>query len=229
MIYGGKRLKRIIKQATAFVLGAAMALNARVDMQLVVKAQENSVFSVVAGEEFGSHKLEKPLIDNSKGSYDVTGLVVPYMAYDDSSISIVWNKPENYSKVADYNIYIDGVLAGTARDNFKKNAEWAAKYMEAFYDYYNKTDFDMVDVDIHAYKATGLKPDTEYEFGVVAVDKNGTELGEIQTLKSKTAKTNVSLNVVDYGAKATTGYTSYNDEINSVIESNTKAIQKGNY
>ena len=100
--------------------------------------------------------------------------------------------------------------------------------MESFYDYYNtqgKSDVEMVNVDIHAYRATGLKPDTEYTFKVVAVDKDGKELGSAKEIKQRTTKAPEVVNIKDFGAVETEGYTSYNDEINAVIESNTKAIQ----
>ena len=52
---------------------------------------------------------------------------MPTLAYDESSIGLVWQKPEKYDNVADYNVYINGKLAGTARENYKVNAAWAAK------------------------------------------------------------------------------------------------------
>ncbi|MBS7046183.1 MAG: hypothetical protein KH121_08820, partial [Eubacterium sp.] len=143
-------------------------------------------------------------------------------------IGLVWQKPEKYDNVADYNVYINGKLAGTARENYKVNAAWAAKYMESFYDYYTtqgKSDVDMVNVDIHAYRATGLQPDTEYTFKVVAIDKDGKELGTPQEIKQKTTAKAEVLNIKDFGAVETEGYTSYDDEKNAIIEKNTKAIQ----
>ena len=79
--------------------------------------------------------------------------------------------------------------------------------MEAFYDYYDKNgDVDMTKVDIHSYRATGLSPDTEYTFKVVAVDAAGNELGTAQTIKQRTAKTPETVNILDYGAKTSEGY-----------------------
>lgn len=83
----------------------------------------------------------------------------------------------------------------------------------------------MTKVDIHSYRATGLSPDTEYTFKVVAVDAAGNELGTAQTIKQRTAKTPETVNILDYGAKTSEGYVTYNDEINAFIEANTKAIQ----
>ena len=69
------------------------------------------------------------------GSYDVTGLQVPVLAYDDTSVTLVWNKPENYESVEDYRIYLDGKPIGRARENFAKHADRAYTYMKAFYEH----------------------------------------------------------------------------------------------
>ncbi|MDO5521437.1 MAG: fibronectin type III domain-containing protein [bacterium] len=160
------------------------------------------------------------------GYNDVTGLRVPTLAYDETSISLVWDKPEKYDNIADYNIYMDGKLVGTARESYEKNAEWASAYMKSFYEGYAKKDVDMVNVDIHSYKATGLKPATEYKFEVRPINAAGKELGTSQTIRQTTAKTANVCNIVDFGAAASEkGYTYYNDEINQLIVKNTKAIQ----
>jgi exo-poly-alpha-galacturonosidase len=39
-------------------------------------------------------------------------LMVPPMAYDDSSVTLIWSKPSDYSNVVSYNVYRDGVLLG---------------------------------------------------------------------------------------------------------------------
>lgn len=45
-------------------------------------------------------------------------LMVPPLAFDDSSITVIWNKPENYSNVVSYNVYIEGSLAGNTKNLF---------------------------------------------------------------------------------------------------------------
>lgn len=192
------------------------------------KYVDKDVFSVISSDTFGTKELESPLFDKSSGSSNITDLQVPTLAYDDTSIGLVWQKPEKYDNVADYNVYINGKLAGTARENYKVNSAWAAKYMDSFYDYYTtqgKSDIDMVNVDIHAYRATGLNPDTEYTFKVVAIDSEGKELGTAQEITQSTTKTPETLNIKDFGAVETEGYTYYNDAINTLVENNTKAIQ----
>ena len=136
------------------------------------KYVNKNVFDVISSDTFGTKELESPLFDKTKGSSDITDLQVPTLAYDESSIGLVWQKPEKYDNVADYNVYINGKLAGTARENYKVNAAWASQYMDSFYDYYTaqgKSDIDMVNVDIHAYRATGLEADTEYTLSLIHI------------------------------------------------------------
>ena len=190
------------------------------------KYVNSGVFNVISDDSFGTKELENPLFDKTTGSSDISNLQVPTLAYDDTSIALVWDKPEKYDNVADYNVYVNGTLDGTARKNYEENAKWADTYMKSFYEYYEtNSDVDMVNVDIHSYRATGLTPDTEYTFKVVAVDKDGKELGTAKEISQKTTVKPEEFNILDYGAVATEGYTSYNDEVNALVEKNTKAIQ----
>ena len=190
------------------------------------KYVNSEVFNVISDDSFGTKELENPLFDKTTGSSDISNLQVPTLAYDDTSIALVWDKPEKYDNVADYNVYVNGTLDGTARKNYEENAKWADTYMKSFYEYYEtNSDVDMVNVDIHSYRATGLTPDTEYTFKVVAVDKDGKELGTAKEISQKTTVKPEEFNILDYGAVATEGYTSYNDEVNALVEKNTKAIQ----
>jgi len=45
-------------------------------------------------------------------------LMVPPLAYDDSSITVIWSKPADYSNVVSYNIYNNGSLAGNTKNLF---------------------------------------------------------------------------------------------------------------
>ena len=192
------------------------------------KYVDKKVFDVISDDTFGTKDLDSPLFDKATGSNDISDLQVPTLAYDDTSIGLVWKKPEKYDNVADYHVYINGELQETARENFKTNAEWTSKYMDAFYDYYQKdgnSDIDTVNVDIHSFRATDLKPDTNYTFSVAAIDKAGTELGTPVAVDQKTTPAPEIFNITEYGAETSEGYTTYDDEINAFIEKNTKAIQ----
>ena len=45
-------------------------------------------------------------------------LMVPPEAFNDSSITLIWSKPSNYSNVARYNVYKDGLLLGNTTKLF---------------------------------------------------------------------------------------------------------------
>lgn len=167
-----------------------------------------------------------PKYDSAEGSYEVTELMVPTLAYDEDSIVVVWQKPERYGDVADYHVYINGELQeDTARENYQVYADWSAAYTEAFYDKYE----DAAQVDVHSYTAVGLEPETEYTFEVIPVDENGDELAELgsgETITQKTTAEPEIFDIRDYGAKPVEeGFVTYDDEKNDFIEANTRAIQ----
>ena len=173
-----------------------------------------------------SSGFQLPKYNATSGSFDVTGLTVPVLAYDDASVTLVWNKPEHNAGVSDYAVYINGQKAGTARENFAAHADWANTYINAFYRYYQSKQIGMVPIDIHSFKADGLKPDTAYEFRVTALDHDGNEIGTPASLNWRTTPSPACFSITDYGAiSSETGYTSYDDEINRMILSNTRAIQ----
>ena len=60
------------------------------------KYVNKNVFDVISSDSFGTKELESPLFDKTKGSNDITDLQVPTLAYDESSIGLVWQKPEKY-------------------------------------------------------------------------------------------------------------------------------------
>lgn len=164
--------------------------------------------------------------DRTRGSRDVNGLRVPALALDEQSVTLVWDKPENMEGVADYAVFQDGVRIGTARENFARHADWASTYMEAFYAYYREKQIPMVEVDIHSFTATGLSPDTEYEFSVAALGKSGTVLGGACSIRVTTAARPREYLVTDFGARPVKeGYTSYDSGVSRAIEANTRAIQ----
>jgi exo-poly-alpha-galacturonosidase len=45
-------------------------------------------------------------------------VMVPPMAYDDSSITVIWGKPSDYSNVVSYNVYQNNSLAGNTKNLF---------------------------------------------------------------------------------------------------------------
>src|SRR5690348_14869656 len=84
-----------------------------------------------------------------------THLRVPALAYDDNSIVLVWNKPDNYADIVDYNVYLNGKLAGSASKNNDKTSP-AKVYIDKFYAE-DKDNFH-VKITVHNFTATDLKP-----------------------------------------------------------------------
>ena len=180
-------------------------------------------------EEINEKEIPEKKYKSDEGSTNIEKIIVPELAVDEDSVSFVWEKPENYAKIADYKVYMgdntDGKYLGTASENYAKHADWAETYRKAFYNKHT----DAVKISIHTFYADGLEPDTDYTFTVVPVDKSGDEIDGAQTVDVHTAK---SLDedeihyITEYGAKSVDeAYTSYDDEINAEIERNTKAIQ----
>lgn len=162
-------------------------------------------------------------IVNNVGSTAPKNLQIPTLAYDDTSIVLVWEKPDNYANVKDYNVYMNGSLVGSAQDNFRANYEWTSAFMDAFQA--GDVDDFHADTNIHVFRATGLEPDTSYEFTVRAVMNNGSESTSSNVITQKTTSTPEEFNILDFGAQDYGRITSYDDEINAKIVANTKAIQ----
>ncbi|UCF44142.1 MAG: glycoside hydrolase family 28 protein [Planctomycetota bacterium] len=50
-------------------------------------------------------------------------LMVPPMGYDDSSITLIWSKPSDYSNFVSYNVYQEGSLVGNTKNLFYNASE----------------------------------------------------------------------------------------------------------
>ncbi|MFT3734799.1 MAG: glycoside hydrolase family 28 protein [Rhodocyclaceae bacterium] len=128
-----------------------------------------------------------------------TALQVPPLAYDDTSVALVWKKPTDYSKVTDYNVYMNGVKLGGAAANNTMNSP-AKPYIDQFYA--DDTAGFHTKVTFHNFKVTGLSPNTSYTFTVRSVDASGNESADSTALVHKTATTITNIyNVATLGAK----------------------------
>ena len=121
-------------------------------------------------------------------------LSVPTLAYDDTSITLVWHKPDNYSNIKNYNIYMNGKLIGNANDNKSK----AKQLIDTFYK--DSSNSSAVNISMHNYLVTDLNPDTSYTFTVRAVDSNGHEAPDSNKVVQSTTKTPEVFDVTKYGA-----------------------------
>ncbi|SFL70665.1 glycosyl hydrolase family 28 protein [Pelosinus propionicus] len=135
-------------------------------------------------------------------------LRVPTLAYDEKSITLVWEKPRNYSDIVNYNVYMNGKLIGNANEN---NHSLAKTNIDKFYE--DPSNRAAQKISMHNYMVTGLKAKTSYTFTVRAVNKEGKESKDSIRVTQTTMNIPKVFNIVDYGA------------VGDGVTSNTKAIQ----
>ncbi|MFA9440841.1 glycosyl hydrolase family 28 protein [Uliginosibacterium sp. sgz301328] len=124
---------------------------------------------------------------------------VPALAYDDTSVTLVWNKPDVYTDVVDYNVYLDGAKLGSAAQNNTTNSV-AKPYIDSFYA--DDTAGFHTKVTFQNFRVTGLTPDTYYTLTVRSVDGAGKESADSAKVVVKTAPTITRVyNVATLGAK----------------------------
>lgn len=121
-------------------------------------------------------------------------LSVPTLAYDNTSITLVWHKPDNYNYIKNYNIYMNGKLIGNANDNNSK----AKQLIDNFYK--DSSNSSAVNISMHNYVVNGLNPDTSYTFTVRAIDSNGHEAEDSNKVVQSTTKAPEVFDVTEYGA-----------------------------
>ncbi|AXV80253.1 glycosyl hydrolase family 28 protein [Ralstonia solanacearum] len=109
---------------------------------------------------------------------------VPALSYDDTSITLAWNKPDIYADVVDYNVYLNGKKLGSASENNAAHSV-ARRYIDRFYA--EDTAGFHTRMTFHSFHATGLTPDTAYLFTVRAVDRSGQESADSVPVSHKTA------------------------------------------
>lgn len=122
-------------------------------------------------------------------------LIVPTLAYDDESITLVWHKPDNYSDIKNYNIYMNGKLVGNSNEN---NNSKAKPFIDNFYK--DSSNSSAVNISMHNYIVTGLTPNTSYSFTIKAVDNKGNESKDSNAVVQSTTKTPDVFDVTKYGA-----------------------------
>ncbi|MBJ7223096.1 glycosyl hydrolase family 28 protein [Brenneria sp. L3-3C-1] len=126
-------------------------------------------------------------------------LQVPTLAYDDHSIVLVWESPEDTGNIIDYQVYQDGKSLGLASQNNDKYSP-AKAYINAFYAG-DKAGFHHKIV-IHNFKVEGLQPDAQHHFTVKAVYADGSLSGDSNRVSAKTAAFTQVLDINAFGAKA---------------------------
>src|SRR5665647_1385497 len=122
-------------------------------------------------------------------------LRVPALAFDQSSVSLVWEKPQDYGNIVDYHVYQDGRLIGSASAT---TGSASLSYIKSFYA--DPANAAQVKIVMNNFTATGLRPDTSYRFAVRSVDRTGVESRASAVTVQKTAHVAPVFNVADYGA-----------------------------
>lgn len=124
-----------------------------------------------------------------------SGLRVPALAVDESSASLVWQKPADDSNIVDYHVYQDHRLAGSAGET-TNSASLA--FINAFYA--DPANAAQVKIVMNNFTVTGLTPDTRYQYTVRSVDRSGVESRDSAVAVVTTTRVAAVFNIQDYGA-----------------------------
>lgn len=124
--------------------------------------------------------------------------VAPAEAVRAHEAVLMWQKPEDYRKVYDYMVYVNGKPFESARANAARLSELPA-YRKAFYA--KGQGAKQVQVDLHAVTIDTLKPDTDYQLSVRALDAKGRPSAMSQSIHIHTPKEGPRCNVRTQGAQ----------------------------
>jgi exo-poly-alpha-galacturonosidase len=120
---------------------------------------------------------------------------VPALAYDEHSITLVWEKPREHAGIVDYRVYLDGRPIGLAGDAATSPAK---PYLDKFYA--DPANAGQVRTVMDTFTATGLAPSTRYRFTVRSVDAAGRESPDSAPVSQSTTAVPRVFDVADYGA-----------------------------
>ncbi|MFB3168271.1 fibronectin type III domain-containing protein [Neobacillus sp. 179-C4.2 HS] len=152
------------------------------------------VFLLLLSQVGATALANKPSSENDLPA--PVNLQIPNLAIDEDSITLVWEKPEEYQDITDFNVYMNGKKIGSA---LKDNHGPAKAYIDNFYKNIDKDDFH-VDILIHNFMVENLKPNKSYEFYVTSVNAEGIESAPSNTVVGKTTAVPEIFNIVDFGA-----------------------------
>jgi len=119
-------------------------------------------------------------------------LEVPTLAFDENSIVLVWHKPDNYSDVVDYHVYMDGKLLGSAEPNNTQFSP-AKSYIDGFYA--SDAARFHAQATIHTFTVEGLEPASEHSFTARAVFRDGSESADSNVVIQRTLESPVVLDI----------------------------------
>lgn len=126
-------------------------------------------------------------------------LQVPPLAYDEQSVVLVWENPSApAADIKDYVVYMNGLPLGTVRENLDHHSP-AKAYIDHFYQQLDQEGWHQP-IQLHNFTATGLQPDTEYQFTVRALYADGRESGDSPVVVQKTTAVPQVLDITAFGA-----------------------------
>jgi len=101
---------------------------------------------------------------------------IPPMAFDESSITIAWEKPAEFHQpgaptISDYEVSANGQSLGLARANFAATYPYLNAWDAKFYN--STSSFEHYQISLTSFTAKGLDANTTYTFKVRAVYANG--------------------------------------------------------
>lgn len=185
-----------LKKGTTILVAGATILVAAATI-LICKYKFNTYGVSAATTASGNSSTISTIAASAVAASTTTSdnIVVLTIAHDDSSISLAWQKPANYSNISDYYVYMNGNLIGTANNN---NNSQAKQFINDFYK--DSSNSSAVKINMHNYVETGLTSNTSYSFVIAAVDSNGKVLSKSDAIAQITDKTPAVFDVTKYGA-----------------------------
>lgn len=126
-----------------------------------------------------------------------TGLVSPTLSTDADSTWLAWDRPAKGDDAVYYNIYQNGQKIGSTQTPIQTAGVQAMAEFQK-----NNKDLCGDLLIYHSYEATGLQPNTSYQFTVRAVGRDGKESADSQALKVKTTGVAKVVKLTDFGAVA---------------------------
>ncbi|WP_432463087.1 glycosyl hydrolase family 28 protein [Agarivorans sp. QJM3NY_33] len=160
--------------------------------------------SLDVGSVQGSEKMEPQLshqtVEPSVSPLLLSRPMVPTLAYDDRSLVLAWNKPDNGQQIVDYRVYQNGQPLGLSSQNNTTHNP-AKPYMDKFFAE-DKAGFHQRSVYLN-FKVKHLQPATEYHFSVAAIYADGRESPRSPVLTTETAAPfSRVVDIRDFGAIA---------------------------
>ena len=122
-----------------------------------------------------------------------TKLAVPSLSTTAEGTTLVWECPDNMKNVIAFNVYMDGKLIQRTDEDFSSLARREMK------DFYVKSPKAQKVIG-HMYRVHGLQPGSKHVFTVRALDKNGDESADSNTVKVTVGQQSSTVKITDFGA-----------------------------